>query len=70
MRLVRHVTHTLEDTVSFKDPLERWIDSDLKQIYLTAGMVCKSVLAIAAVSKVIRLVAWVILAVVSACRAL
>lgn len=54
MRLVRYVTLPLEDTVSFKDPLERWIDSDLKWIYLTAGMTCKPVLALATVSKALE----------------
>lgn len=51
MRLIRYVTLPLEDTVSFKDPLERRrIDSDLKRIYLMAGMACKPVLALATVS--------------------
>lgn len=56
MRLVRYVTLPLEDTVSFKDPLERRIDADLKRIYLTAGTVCKPALALAAVSKALE--AW------------
>lgn len=51
MRLVRHVTLPLEDTVSFKDGLERKIDTDLKRIYITAGMACKPALALAALSK-------------------
>ncbi|XP_073465175.1 uncharacterized protein [Aquarana catesbeiana] len=51
MRLVRYVTLPLEDIFSFKDPLEIRIDSDLKRIYLTVGMACKPVLAIAVVSK-------------------
>ena len=56
MRLVRYVTLPLEDTVSFKDHLERRIDSDLKRIYLTAGSVCKPIMALAAVSKALE--AW------------
>ena len=56
MRLVKYVTLPLEDTVSFKDPLERRIDSDLKRIYLTAGSACKPILAIAAASKALE--AW------------
>lgn len=51
MRLVRHVTLPLEDTISFKDGLERKIDTDLKRIYITAGMACKPALALAALSK-------------------
>lgn len=51
MRLVRHVTLPLEDTVSFRDALDRRIDSDLKRVYLTAGMACKPALALAAMSK-------------------
>lgn len=54
MRLARYVTLPLEDTASFKDPLERRIDSDLKRVYLTSGMACKPVLAIAAVSKALE----------------
>lgn len=55
MRLVRYITLPLKDTVSFKDPLERWIDSDLKSIYLRTGMACKPVLAVAAVSKAMEI---------------
>ena len=51
MRLVKHVTLPLEDTVSFKDALDRKIDTDLKRIYITAGMACKPALALAALSK-------------------
>lgn len=51
MRLVKHVTLPLEDTVSFKDVLDRRIDADLKRVYLTAGMACKPALALAALSK-------------------
>lgn len=51
MRLVKHVTLPLEDTVSFKDVLDRRIDADLRRVYLTAGMACKPALALAALSK-------------------
>lgn len=56
MRLAKHVTHLLEDAVSFKDGLERKIDLDLKRIYRLAGMACKPALALAAMSKAME--AW------------
>ena len=34
MRVARHVTLPLEDTVSFRDGLERRIETDLKRIYI------------------------------------
>lgn len=33
MRLARNTTLPLEDAVSFRDPLDRRIDSDLKKVY-------------------------------------
>lgn len=57
MRLAKHVTLPLEDTVSFRDPLDRRLDSDLKRIYLNAGMACKPVLALATLSKAMEI--WV-----------
>ena len=55
MRLVKHVTLPLEDSVSFKDGSERKIDTDLKRIYITAGMTCKPALALAALSKAMEI---------------
>ena len=51
MRMVRYVTLPLEVTVSFRDGLERKIETDLKRIYITAGMTCKPALALTALSK-------------------
>lgn len=51
MRSVRHVILPLEHMVSFRDVLNRRIDSDLKRVYLTAGMACKPALALAAMLK-------------------
>lgn len=45
MRLVRHVTLPLEETTYFKDALKRRVNTDLKKIYLMAGMACKPALA-------------------------
>lgn len=56
MRLAKHVTLPLEDTVSFKDGLERRIDQDLKRIYGLAGTACKPAFALAAMSKAME--AW------------
>ncbi|XP_073453930.1 uncharacterized protein [Aquarana catesbeiana] len=55
MRLVKHVTLPLENTVSLWDAMDRRIDSDLKQVYLTAGMACKPALALAAMSKAMEI---------------
>lgn len=51
LMLAKHVTLPLEGMVSFRDILDRRIDSDLKLVYLTAGMACKPALALAAMSK-------------------
>lgn len=37
MRLARHVILSLDDTVTFKDVLDRLADMDLKKIYTVAG---------------------------------
>lgn len=50
MHLGKHITLPLEESVSFKDGLERWIDTDPKRIYLTTGMACKPALALASIS--------------------
>lgn len=54
MRLAKHVTLLLEDAVSFKDGLKRRIDGDLKRIYVMAGLACKPALALAAMSKAMK----------------
>ncbi|KAM5191381.1 uncharacterized protein ACMZJ9_008764 [Mantella aurantiaca] len=56
LQLAKHVTLPLEDTVSFKDILDRKIESDLKKkkTYLTAGAACKPALALTSVSKALE----------------
>ena len=56
-RLAKHVTLPLDDAVSFKDPLDRKIDLDLKRIFVTAGAACKPVMALATMSKAMEV--WV-----------
>ena len=56
MRLAKHVTLPLADSVSFKDGLDRRMDQDLKIIYGLAGTACKPALALAALSKAME--AW------------
>lgn len=56
MRLARHVTLPMEDAVSFRDPLERKVDLDLKRAYSAAGGACRPAIALASVSRAI--LAW------------
>lgn len=53
MRLARHVTLPLEDAVTFRDVLDRKIDTDLKRAYLSAGGACRPAIALAAVGRAI-----------------
>lgn len=36
-RLACHITLPLEDPVSFRDPMDRRVDMDLKRLYSVAG---------------------------------
>lgn len=56
MRLARNTTLPLEDAVSFRDVLDRKIDSDLKKAYQAAGGACKPAVALTSVSRAAR--AW------------
>ncbi|XP_068118214.1 polycystin-1-like [Hyperolius riggenbachi] len=56
MRLAKHVTLPLEDSVSFKDPLDRKMDSELRRAHINIGAVCKPAIALTSVSRAIR--AW------------
>lgn len=53
MRLARHVTLPIEDAVTFRDVLDRKVDTDLKRAYLFAGGACRPAVALAAVGKAI-----------------
>lgn len=53
MRLARHVTLPIEDAVTFRDVLDRKVDTDLKRVYLIAGGACRSAVTLAAVGKAI-----------------
>ncbi|XP_068105319.1 solute carrier family 2, facilitated glucose transporter member 6 isoform X2 [Hyperolius riggenbachi] len=52
--LAKHVTLPMDDSVSFKDPLERRIDADLKKIYMNAGGSCRSGVALTSLAKAIK----------------
>lgn len=54
MRLARNSTLPLEDAVSFKDVLDRRIDSDLKKTYQAAGGACKPAVALTSISRATR----------------
>lgn len=41
MRLACHVTLPMDDAVSFKDPLDRRMDPDIKRAYIAAGNACR-----------------------------
>lgn len=54
MRLARNTTLPLEDAVSFRDVLDRRIDSDLKKSYQAAGGACKPAVALTSISRATR----------------
>ena len=54
MRLAKNSTLPLEDSVSFKDALDRRIDADLKKIYQATGGACKPAVALSSVSRATR----------------
>ena len=51
MRLAKNTTLPLEDAVSFKDTLDRRIDTDLKRIYQATGGACKPAVALSSISR-------------------
>lgn len=44
----------MEDSVLFKDPLDRRIDLDFKRIYLASGAACKPAISLSSVSNALR----------------
>ncbi|XP_040186348.1 uncharacterized protein LOC120936046 [Rana temporaria] len=54
VRLAKNVTLPMEDSTSFKDPIDRRIDLELKRSYLAAGAACKPAIALTSVSNAIR----------------
>lgn len=54
VRFVKNIILPLEDWASFKDPLDRQINLDLKRSYLAAGAACKPAIALTSVSNAIR----------------
>lgn len=53
MRLARHVTLPMDVAVSFKEPLDRRMDLDMKKAYIAAGSACRPVLALTSLAKAI-----------------
>lgn len=53
MRLARHVTLPIEDTLTLRDVLDRKTDLDLKRAQSAAGGTCRPAIALAAVGRVI-----------------
>lgn len=51
VRLAKNVTLPMDDSTSFKDPLDRRIDLDLKRSYLAAGEACRPAITLTSVSK-------------------
>lgn len=54
VRLAKNITLLMEDSASFRDPLDRKIDLDLKKAYQLAGGACRPAVALTSVSNVIR----------------
>lgn len=44
--LAKNITLPMEDSASFKDPLDRRIVLDLKKTYLASGAACKPAIAL------------------------
>lgn len=51
-RLAKQVLLVFDDTVAFRDPMDRKIDSNLKRIFAGAGLVCKPAVTLTAVTRV------------------
>lgn len=51
VRLAKNVTLPMEDSTSFKDPLDRKMDLNLKKAYQMAGNACKPAIALTSVSN-------------------
>lgn len=51
MHLARYVTLTIEDSVTFRDVLDRKINLDLKRAYSAVGGTCREAIALAAVGR-------------------
>lgn len=54
VRLAKNITLPIEDSASFKDPLDRRIDSDLEKAYQLSGGAYRPEVALASVSNTIR----------------
>lgn len=54
VRLAKNVTLPMEDSTSFKDPLDRRIDADLRKTYQLAGGACRPAIALASVSSAVK----------------
>lgn len=53
-RLARHITLPLVDSVSFKDPMDRRIFTDLKRMYTVVGVACRLAIALTSVAVALR----------------
>lgn len=55
--LARQVSLPLQDSTTFRDPMDRHTDTDLKKIYLTAGAACRPAIALTSISRALKV--WV-----------
>lgn len=54
VRLAKNITLSMDDSTSFKDPLDRRIDLGLKRAYQMAGNACKPAIALTSVANALR----------------
>lgn len=59
IKLAIHVKLSLDDTITFKNVLDRRVDLDLKKIYLMVGRTCKPPVALALASIYNVLEVWI-----------
>lgn len=56
-RLAHYITLPLEDLVSFKDPMDCRIDTDLKRMYTVAGAACRPAITLTLMAAALRV--WI-----------
>ncbi|XP_040207078.1 uncharacterized protein LOC120940879 [Rana temporaria] len=53
-RLARQVALPLQDSTTFRDPMDRRADTDLKKVYSAAGAACRPAIALTSVSRALK----------------
>lgn len=56
-RSAGHITIPLDDSVSFEDPMDRRIDTDLKRLYYVSGAACRLAVSLTSVAAALKV--WI-----------